>query len=39
MNEKKNLRILLYFIFWFRPSLRIAASTDGDVLEFWMLPE
>jgi hypothetical protein len=39
MNEKKNLRILLYFNFWFWPSLRIAASTDGDVLEFWMLPE
>jgi hypothetical protein len=31
MNEKNNLRILLDFIFWFRPSLMIAANTNGDV--------
>jgi hypothetical protein len=39
VNEKKTLRVLLYFIFWFWPSLRIVASTDGDGLEFWMLLE
>jgi hypothetical protein len=39
MNEKKNVSIFLTFFFWFWPSLRIAISIDGDVLESWMLLE
>jgi hypothetical protein len=34
---KKQIEDVFYSFFWFWPSLRIAVSTDGDVLESLML--
>jgi hypothetical protein len=38
LKENNDNNILFYF-YWFQPSLRIAIGTNGDVLEAWMLLE